>query len=106
MSGDDAVVERASLSTLADTARPFDSAREPNVVHLRLAAGESVDSHTHPGRGVLFYVVDGTCAVTVAGKTHTLDTGDCLRFDGDSPVSPAATDDGPVTALVVLGLSE
>ncbi|WP_152041969.1 cupin domain-containing protein [Salinigranum salinum] len=101
---DPARVERAALSDLDGTGRLFDGEGEPDVVRLRLDAGESVPPHAHPGRGVVFFVVEGGFEVTVAGDTWSAETGDCLRFDGEQEVSPAATDDGPATALVVLGL--
>lgn len=96
-------VELASLGELDGTARPFDDDGEPDVVRLALDAGESVAPHAHPGRGVVFYAVEGGFDVTVAGDTRRVESGDCLRFDGDDEVSPAATDDGPATALIVLG---
>ena len=98
-------VERASLSELDGTVRPFEGEGEPDVVGLRLDAGESVVPHAHPRRGVVFFVVAGRFEVAVAGDTWLVEAGDCLRFDGEHEVSPAATDDGPATALVVLGRS-
>jgi quercetin dioxygenase-like cupin family protein len=96
-------VELASLGDLDGTARPFGDDSEPDVVRLALDAGASVAPHSHPGRGVVFYAVEGSFDVTVAGDSWRVEAGDCLRFDGDDEVSPAATDDGPATALVVLG---
>jgi quercetin dioxygenase-like cupin family protein len=94
-------VEGCSLDALDGTARPFGEG-EPDVVRLRLDAGESVAPHAHPGRSVVFFVVDGAFVVRVGDETRQVAAGDCLRFDGDEEVSPAATDDGPATALVVL----
>lgn len=94
-------VEVARLDTFDGTARPFDDG-EPEVVRLHLDAGESVAPHAHQGRSVVFFVVDGAFEVTVADDAHLVETGDCLRFDGDNEVSPAATEDGPATALIVL----
>jgi quercetin dioxygenase-like cupin family protein len=96
-------VEIASLAALDGTVRPFESESEPTVVRLALDAGASVDPHTHPGRGVVFYALDGTFEVTVAGDEWRVEPGDCLRFDGENAVSPRATADGPATALVLLG---
>jgi quercetin dioxygenase-like cupin family protein len=98
-------VERAALSDLDGTGRLFADDGEPDVVRLHLDAGESVPPHAHPGRGVVFFVVAGQFEVSVAGDTWPVEAGDCLRFDGEQEVSPAATDDGPATALVVLGRS-
>lgn len=103
MSGDRRAVESVSLPALDGTVRPFDGDAEPEVVHLHLAAGESVAPHAHPGRGVVFVGLSGTFEVTVGEETHRVAEGDCLRFDGETEVSPAATGDGPATALVVLG---
>jgi mannose-6-phosphate isomerase-like protein (cupin superfamily) len=102
MTGDGSSVEVASLAALDGTARLFDDG-EPDVVRLRLDAGESVAPHAHPGRGVVFFVVEGRFAVTVAGETYQVAAGDCLRFDGDHEVSPAARGEEPATALIVLG---
>lgn len=104
MTGDGPSVEVASLADLDGTARPFDDG-EPDVVRLRLDAGESVAPHNHPGRGVVFLVVEGRFAVTVADETYQVDVGDFLRFDGDREVSPATRGGEPATALVVLGRS-
>ncbi|WP_380675338.1 cupin domain-containing protein [Salinigranum sp. GCM10025319] len=101
---DTSTVEVASLADLDGTARPFDGG-EPDVVRLRLDPGESVAPHSHPGRGVVFFVVEGRFAVTVADETYQVDAGDCLRFDGDHEVSPAAREGAPATALIVLGRS-
>lgn len=95
-------VEQHSFDDEAGTSRPFDDTGEPNVVRLSLDAGESVAPHTHAGRRVLFYALDGRFEVTVGGERHLLSADDCLRFDGDQAVSPAATGDEPATALVVL----
>jgi quercetin dioxygenase-like cupin family protein len=101
---DSARVEQASLAALDSTVRPFADDGEPDVVGLHLDAGESVAPHAHPGRGVVFYVVEGRFEVSVAEDSWLVEAGDCLRFDGEQEVSPAATGDGPATALVVLGL--
>lgn len=94
-------VERCRLDTLDGTTRPFDDG-EPDVVRLQLDAGASVAPHAHPGRRVVFYVVEGAFEVRVGDEAQQVRTGDCLRFDGDEEVSPTASDDGPATALIVL----
>ncbi len=104
MTGAEAV-EVCSLESLEGTVRPFEGDREPEVVHLNLAAGESVAPHAHPGKNVVFFVVDGRFAVRVDDDTYRVGAGDCLRFGGESEVSPRATDEGPATALVVLARS-
>lgn len=94
-------VDVCSLGDGSGTTRPFNDG-EPDVVRLQLAAGESVEPHTHPGRHVLFTVLDGEFDVTVGETAHRLTTHDCLRFDGEREVAPAATDEGDASALVVL----
>lgn len=98
-------VEVCSFDACEGTDRPFGDDHEPEVVRLHLAAGESVAPHVHPGKGVVFFVVDGCFEVRVDDDTYRVEARDCLRFDGESEVSPHATDDGPATALVVLARS-
>lgn len=105
MTGDGPTVEAVSLVDGDGTVRPFDAAGEPEVVRLHLEAGESVPPHSHPGRSVVFVVLEGACQVTVGDDTRRLAAGDCLRFDGEQAVSPAAMDDESATALVVLARS-
>ncbi len=73
---------------------------EPKTIRLRLDAGERVDPHRHPGRDVLFYLLDGEVDLRLDDETHRLAGGDVARFDGEREISPAATEDS--TALVVL----
>lgn len=72
----------------------------PYTVVLGLQAGDSVPEHTHPGRDILFAVVDGSLTLTVGEQSQTLDAGDLARFDGDNGISVTADED--VRALVVL----
>jgi mannose-6-phosphate isomerase-like protein (cupin superfamily) len=73
---------------------------EPKTVCLRLEAGGSVPSHSHPDRRVLLYVVDGVVELRVGDEEHELSAGDVARFDGSREVSPRAVE--AATALVVL----
>jgi quercetin dioxygenase-like cupin family protein len=59
-------------------------------------------SHSHPGKDVALFVVDGRFEVRLDDDTYRVEAGDCLRFDGEHEIAPRATDDGPATALVVL----
>ncbi|WP_247009533.1 cupin domain-containing protein [Halorientalis litorea] len=95
------MVDRASLPALSDGthARPFPDG-EPDVVRLALDAGESIPSHTHPERRIVFHLLSSTLALTVDDETHHLDAGDIVRFDGRSAVSPDAIEDSE--ALLVL----
>ncbi|WP_372909971.1 cupin domain-containing protein [Salinigranum sp.] len=95
-------VERGSFDGSGGTTRPFERDGEPDVVRLRLDAGESVAPHSHPERRVVFFVVEGRFEVRLDDDSYPVGAGDCLRFDGDAEISPRATEDGPATALVVL----
>jgi quercetin dioxygenase-like cupin family protein len=95
-------VEVCSFDAREGTDRPFESDGEPEVVRLHLAAGEAVASHSHPGKDVALFVVDGRFEVRLDDDTYRVEAGDCLRFDGEHEIAPRATDDGPATALVVL----
>ncbi|WP_311173715.1 cupin domain-containing protein [Halobellus ordinarius] len=73
---------------------------EPKTIRLTLAAGEGVDPHTHPGRDVVLYLLEGAIELHLDEETHSLEAGDIARFDGEREISPVATE--PSTALVVL----
>jgi mannose-6-phosphate isomerase-like protein (cupin superfamily) len=95
-------VERVTFDDLDGTDRPFSGDREPEVVHLHLEAGEDVPAHTHPGRSVVFAVLDGEFDVRLGDDSHRVGVRECLRFDGDCEISPRATEEAPASALVVL----
>ena len=96
-----ASLEHVSLRDLesAPHAVPFGQA-EPRTVKLSLAEGESVAEHSHPGRTVICYVVDGVLALSLDGEHHRLESGELARFSGDQDISPTAVEDA--TALLVL----
>lgn len=71
---------------------------EPKTIRLALAADERVDPHTHPGRDVVLYLVEGT--IDLDDEQHSLEAGDVARFAGEREVSPVARE--PSTALIVL----
>lgn len=98
---EDASLERVALPALesAPHAAPFGQT-EPKTVRLSMAAGESVAEHSHPGRTVICYVVDGVLNLSLDGESHQLETGDLARFSGDRDISPTAVEDA--TALLVL----
>lgn len=73
---------------------------EPKTIRLVLDAGERVDPHRHPGRDILFYLVDGAITLHLGADTFELEGGDVARFDGEQEISPVATEAS--TALVVL----
>jgi quercetin dioxygenase-like cupin family protein len=73
---------------------------EPKTVRLSLEAGERVEPHRHPGREIVFYLIDGVVELQVGGDTHEMREGDVARFRGDRDISPAAREAS--TALIVL----
>lgn len=72
----------------------------PKTIRLTLSAGESVPPHSHPGKEILFFLIDGTLELSVDQQSYSLASGDLIRFDGTSTVEPFATED--TTALIVL----
>lgn len=73
---------------------------EPKTIRLTLDAGERVDPHRHPGRKIVFYLVEGAIDLHLDENTFELTAGDVARFDGDREISPVASRDS--TALIVL----
>jgi mannose-6-phosphate isomerase-like protein (cupin superfamily) len=93
-------MEHVTLSDLDAEPHAVVYERGPKTVRLSLDAGERMPEHDHPGRDVLFHVLDGTIEVAIDGDAHELDAGDVLRFDGERTVAPEAVTDA--RALVVL----
>jgi len=73
---------------------------EPKTVRLTLDAGGEVAPHSHPGREIVLYLVEGRIELQVGEETHDLTAGDIARFDGDQEISPRAIEAS--TALIVL----
>jgi quercetin dioxygenase-like cupin family protein len=73
---------------------------EPKTIRLTLEAGERVEPHRHPGREIVFYVIDGAIELQLGSESHDMETGDVARFEGDQDISPLATEAS--TALIVL----
>lgn len=73
---------------------------EPKTIRLTLDEGENVASHSHPGREIVFYLVDGVIELQLDDQTHELSTGDVAHFGGDQEISPYAAEES--TALIVL----
>ena len=96
-------MDHVSLDDL--DARPHAAVFEsgPKTVRLELEAGDGVAAHSHPGKDVLFHVLDGEMDVEHDGESTTVAAGDVLRFDGERDVAPTAVTDA--TALVVLAPS-
>ena len=95
------MVEKTALEALTGTphARPF-AAGEPMVVWLTLEAGERVPPHTHPDRQIVLFLRSGLLDIDLDEKTHRVESGEVLRFDGKHEVSPLAVEDSE--ALLVL----
>jgi len=74
--------------------------REPKTVRLALDAGESVPAHSHPGRDIVLYLVEGRVELRLGDRTHEVTAGDIVRFEGDQDISPRAIE--PSVALIVL----
>ena len=73
---------------------------EPKTIRLTLSGGETVPPHTHPGREIVLYLVEGALELQLGDETHDLAAGDVARFDGDREIAPRAVRDS--TALIVL----
>lgn len=73
---------------------------EPKTVRLALEDGDEIAPHTHPGRDVVFYLVEGAVVLTVGDESWDLDADDIARFDGDQEISPRALEES--VALVIL----
>jgi len=73
---------------------------EPKTVRLTLSAGEEVASHSHPGRDIVFYLIEGQIELQLGENTHEVTAGDIARFEGEEDISPRAVEDS--TALIVL----
>ncbi|AUV82492.1 cupin [Salinigranum rubrum] len=92
------------IRTLADLdgqphANVFPDA-EPKTIRLTLPEGEEVAPHSHPGRDIVLYLIEGTVELQLGDATHEMTAGDIVRFDGDQEISPHAVEDS--TALIVL----
>ncbi|WP_245902765.1 cupin domain-containing protein [Salinigranum rubrum] len=73
---------------------------EPKTIRLTLPEGEEVAPHSHPGRDIVLYLIEGTVELQLGDATHEMTAGDIVRFDGDQEISPHAVEDS--TALIVL----
>jgi hypothetical protein len=93
-------MEQVTLDEL--DARPHAAVFEsgPKTVRLALDAGDGVAAHSHPGKDVLFHVLDGEIDVVLDDEETTVTAGDVMRFDGEREVAPSAVTDA--RALVVL----
>jgi len=65
---------------------PFDEPRRVEFYELRLEGGavENADAHP-PGTAENLVVTSGTIEIEVGGDTHTLEAGDSILFEADTP---------------------
>ncbi|WP_226042956.1 cupin domain-containing protein [Natrinema sp. DC36] len=77
---------------------------EPKTIRLKLAPDEAVKPHSHPGRDIVFHLLEGEIKLELAGDTYDITAGDIARFDGDQDIAPHALE--PSTALIVLAQQE
>lgn len=73
---------------------------EPKTVRLELEPGEAIPGHTHPGREIVLYVVDGHIELRLGEDSYELNADDIARFDGKQEISPQAIEAS--TVLIVL----
>lgn len=73
---------------------------EPKTIRLSLSAGDEVTPHSHPGREIVFHLIEGAIELDLDDDCHELTAGDVARFDGDQDISPTAIED--TVALIVL----
>lgn len=98
---DGSATEHVALADL--TTEPQATAfpeHEPRTVRLSLDAGEAVPEHTHPGRDIVFHVLEGRIELGLDDETLDVAAGELVRFPGERRVSPSAPVDA--TALVLL----
>lgn len=73
---------------------------EPKTIRLTLDKGEKVASHSHPGREIVFYLIDGAIELKLDDQTYELRAGDVAHFEGEQEIAPSAVEES--TALIVL----
>ncbi len=74
--------------------------REPKTVRLSLDADESVPAHSHPGRDIVLYLVEGRIELCLDDQSHEMTAGEVARFEGERDIEPRAVE--PSVALIVL----
>ncbi|MDY5858583.1 MAG: cupin domain-containing protein [Porphyromonas sp.] len=64
------------------------------LVHLKLAKGESVKPHDHKGQEVFFTLISGSVLVTLEeSEQHQLTPGRVLHFAGEARIGVEAQED-------------
>lgn len=73
---------------------------EPRTIRLSLPEGEKIPAHRHPGRDIIFYVVEGLITLQLGETSYEIAEGDIARFSGEQEISPHALKDSIV--LIIL----
>jgi quercetin dioxygenase-like cupin family protein len=73
---------------------------EPKTIRLTLDEGESVPAHSHPGRDIVCYLLEGELDLTLGDESYSVTAGDVARFEGEQEIAPEAVEAS--TALIVL----
>lgn len=73
---------------------------EPKTLRLTLSAGERAETHDHPDRYVVLYLISGDLSLQLDDESYQLESGDIVHFDGAHTIISSATTDS--TALFVL----
>jgi quercetin dioxygenase-like cupin family protein len=73
---------------------------EPKTIRLTLPGGDAVAPHSHPGRDVVLFLIEGRVSLHLDDETHEVTAGDVTRFRGEREISPQAVERS--TALLVL----
>lgn len=66
--------------------------KEPKIIRLKLEAGESVATHSHPGRDIVLFLLSGEIELRLDGTPHLVEAGDIVHFDGDQDILPTANE--------------
>jgi len=74
------------------------------VDHLIIPSGSSEGMHRHPKLGEVYYVLNGTGEVTLAGQTAAIRKGDGLPISPNEPHS-FANNSGQDLELMIIGVS-
>lgn len=90
-----------SLAALEGTPHaPVFPDEEPRTVRLSLDRNEEIPSHSHPGRDIVMFVVDGRIELRIDDEPSPLNDGEIARFAGEQDIALRALERS--TVLVVL----
>lgn len=94
------MVEQATLDSLPDRKKQPLFEANPRTVRVRLEAGGEIAEHSHPGKNIVFFVVEGSVALQLDEESFDLSDGEMVRFDGERTIAGVAEE--PTTAVVTL----